>query len=198
MSNLCKLSCIDAGKTFCTNSAFNGGRCCEANEACYRPIYCSTDNPKAPSEFKYLVCPNEAACGGKYIIPSYNGENLIRQVDKWTNTMLKNDVCSYIVRGPAEMQTYDTLHMKISAIKDAQVYVAEGKRYRWLTHLDRFKVPDGTEFATKGGFEFYVVGVATDIFPGTFKVRAWVTKGSPPSSTPTYEAPNLIKTETTT
>ena len=52
--------------------------------------------------------------------------------------MLNNDVCSYIVRGPAEMKTWDTLHMKISAIKDVQVYVAEGKRYRWLTHLDRF------------------------------------------------------------
>ena len=42
--------------------------------------------------------------------------------------MLKNDVCGYVVKGPSNMKDYDILHMKITAIKDASVYVAEGKK----------------------------------------------------------------------
>ena len=44
---------------------------------------CSNDNNYAPLFFKYLVCPNEAACEEKTIIPDYSGEVLTRSVDKW-------------------------------------------------------------------------------------------------------------------
>ena len=75
------------------------------------------------------------------------------------------------------MKSYDILHVKITAITDATVYVSEGKRYRWLNHLDHFDVQDGTEFISKGDFEFYVTGVAKEITPGSFKVRTWVEFG---------------------
>ena len=47
-SNQCKTKCIDENKNYCTNSAFNGGICCDENEVCSRPIYCSFDNKRAP------------------------------------------------------------------------------------------------------------------------------------------------------
>ena len=158
-----------------------------------RNLYCSNDNPSAPNEFKYLVCPNEAACEGKYIQATYDGESIIRQVDKWTHKMVLNDVCSYIVKGPPQMKSYDILHVKITSITDATVYVSEGKRYRWLNHLDHFDVQSDTEFTTKGDFEFYITGVATQIVPGSFRIRAWVEFGQDPGAPIVYEAPNLIK-----
>ena len=52
-------------------------------EACPRNDICSNDNNYAPLFFKYVTCPNEAACEEKVIIPDYEGEVLTRSVDKW-------------------------------------------------------------------------------------------------------------------
>jgi hypothetical protein len=59
------------------------GFCCRLDEKCPRDSICSNDNPKAPWYFKYLVCPNEAACEDKVIIPKADGTVLKRAVDKY-------------------------------------------------------------------------------------------------------------------
>ena len=106
--------------------------------------------------------------------------------------MLKGDVCSFIVRGPDAMKDYDKLKMTITGIENVDVYVAESKRYRWLTHLDHFDVINGQAFETTGNFEFYVVGVATSIMPGSYRIRTWVEFGEAPTDEEEeYIAPNL-------
>lgn len=87
--------------------------------------------------FKLWVCPNEAACESKFMTPNYNGEVLTRMVDKWTYSFVKNDVCSYKVTSPSGMQRDDKLYVKIDKILHCQVYIAKGKNYRWLSHLDK-------------------------------------------------------------
>lgn len=145
MSNMCKTECIDNGDNFCLASNTASGRCYSDDENTSGfGLYCSEDNENAPNEFKYLVCPNEPACGEKYIEPGIDGEYEIRQVDKWDNLMLKNDVCSYIVRGPDSMNDYDILKMTVTNYENVEVYVAESRNYRWLTHMDHFLVEDGT------------------------------------------------------
>ena len=67
--------------------------------------------------------------------------------------------------------------MVVNNFDNVEVYVARSKGYRWLTHLDHFNVADGKEFESNNNFEFYVVGVATRIYPGTLRIRAWVEKG---------------------
>ena len=141
-SNQCKNLCINEGKNFCTNSAFNGGYCCESAEVCPRAIYCSYDNPKAPNEFKYLVCPNEPVCGyGKILIPKYDGTVTTRTISRTPadkKYFLKDDICSYIIQAPSEMKAHDHLKVKITKIRNCDVYLAYSKRYRWLTHTDHF------------------------------------------------------------
>jgi len=68
-SNSCKKLCIDEGKNFCANGAWNGGYCCLPTENCPKADLCSEDNEKAPKFFKYLACPNEAACESKNLYP---------------------------------------------------------------------------------------------------------------------------------
>jgi hypothetical protein len=67
--------------------------------------------------------------------------------------------------------------MKISHIENANVYVAKGKTYRWINHLDRM-AQEGNIFDTRMGWNFYVVGQATMMFKGTFKLEIWVEKGT--------------------
>ena len=87
-SNRCKNDCIDEGGTFCLNIFYTGGTCYEPKErfetmrSTYS--YCSDENKKAPSYFKYWVCPNEPACESRVIVPDYGGEVLKRSVDKYT------------------------------------------------------------------------------------------------------------------
>jgi len=137
MSNKCKTLCIDEGKNFCPSADHDWGTCYESNE---RPTskadFCSEDNPNAPSFFKYLTCPNEAACGTMEISPSYSGEILYRAIDSRTHKFVKEDVCSYIIKAPKQMTEYDKLHLKIIKLDKAAVYVAKGKWYFWLNHLD--------------------------------------------------------------
>ena len=68
-SNRCKTECIDNDLNYCINENLDGGTCCELNEDCPRSSICSNDQPKAPNMFKYMACPNEQACGTKYIYP---------------------------------------------------------------------------------------------------------------------------------
>jgi hypothetical protein len=86
--------------------------------------------------FKYLACPNEAACEGKNLYPNYDGTRLVRQVDKYNNYVL-NDICSYIVYSPPEMKERDRLLVLIDRIENADVYVVKGRGYKWINHLDR-------------------------------------------------------------
>ena len=46
--------------------------------------WCSDRNPKASISYKYLVCPNEGACGdngSKFIMPKMSGEIFTRVID---------------------------------------------------------------------------------------------------------------------
>ena len=150
-SNLCKLDCIDEGLNFCASSDFSQGYCCKEEEVCPRASFCSYDNPKAPLFFKYLVCPNEVACESKIITPEVDGTILKRAVDKYEHKFVQGDVCSYIVKAPEGMGEYDKLMIKIYNIENADVYLAKGKGYLWLNHLDQL-VNDGDEFDTKDGW----------------------------------------------
>jgi hypothetical protein len=49
-----------------------------------------------------------------------------------------DDVCGYIVSSPADMGPYDKMYLKIDNIELADVYVAKGRGYIWLNHLDGF------------------------------------------------------------
>lgn len=116
MSNYCKTKCIDQDKIFCTNTDMTNGVCYETKEDPKRLKYCSNDNPSAPKMFKLFTCPNEKACESKYMTPPYSGEPLTRMVDKWTYGFVKNDVCSYLVSSPGEMQKDDKIFVKIDKI----------------------------------------------------------------------------------
>lgn len=76
------------------------------------------------------------------------------------------------------MQDDDILYLKISAIENADVYVAKGKAFIWLDHLDQMISPKGETLDTRMGWQFYVVGVANSLFRGTFKMELWVEKGA--------------------
>lgn len=127
------------------------GYCCRRDENCPRASICSEDNPKAPNLFKYLVCPNEAACESKEMTPEYDGTILKRVVDRYDEKFVKDDVCSYIIKSPYEMNAYDKMYVKIYNIERSDIYIAKGKGYRWLNHLDRL-VNEGDQFDTSAGW----------------------------------------------
>ena len=102
-------------------------------------------------------------------MPAYDGEVLKRQVDKWSHKFVQGDVCSYLIDTPWQMTERDIMYMRISKIENANVYVAKGKSYLWLNHLDAM-AKDGDIFDTKMDWKFYVIGVANEIFKGTFKM----------------------------
>jgi hypothetical protein len=77
--------------------------------------WCSFDNPKAPIQYKYLMCPNEAMCGSKFLQPDSKGTVLTRTVDVYgSNYMTLGDVCSYIAIAPATASSSDRLHIRVS------------------------------------------------------------------------------------
>lgn len=177
-SNLCKTGCIDKNFNFCLNSAGNGGFCCLANEQCPKFSYCSYDNQRAPAMFKYITCPNEPACGTKSIYMEYDSEEpFFRKIDKYNHNFVKNDVCSYIIHSPEQMQKNDQLKLQITKTENIDVYVAKGKGYRWFDHLDGLAF-QGDNFDTRQGWQFYVVGVSNSVFPGYFEFKAWIEKGT--------------------
>jgi hypothetical protein len=67
------------------------------------------------------------------------------------------------------MKQNDVMYLRISKIENADVYVSKGKSYKWISHLDAIAT-DGMQFDTRMGFQFYVVGVANNIFKGTFRL----------------------------
>jgi len=85
----------------------------------------------------YLTCPNEAACGEKDIYPGYN-ETLVREIDHYNHNFVQNDVCSFVIHAPPEMQENDAMKMKISEITNAVVLVQKSPagRYMYFSHLD--------------------------------------------------------------
>ena len=156
--------------------------CCSANEFCTKYEFCSEDNPGAPKFFKYLSCPNEAACEEKEIFAEYDSE-VVRIVDKYTHSFVLNDVCSYIIYAPTEMQEKDQLKIQIVSVENADVYVSKGKFYRWLDHLDSIAY-NGNTFDTAKNWQFYVVGVANSKFKGSYGFRVWVEKYQPETTQP--------------
>ena len=121
----------------------------------------------------------------------------MRAVDKWTHSFVKNDVCSYVIKGPNEMQSYDKLYVKIDKITNCKVYIAKGKRYRWMDHLDKDNVKNKDVFDTRGSWEFYVVGISDSVFKGTFRMRVWVEQAQKPEPKQVvYNPPNMIKQPT--
>jgi hypothetical protein len=49
------------------------------------------------------------------------------------------------------MNAYDKMFVKIYNIEKTDVYMAKGKGYMWLNHLDRL-VSEGDEFDTSAGW----------------------------------------------
>jgi|OM-RGC.v1.021760488 hypothetical protein len=76
------------------------------------------------------------------------------------------------------MSKWDTINVKIYNIERADVYLAKGKGYRWLNHLDQM-VQEGATFNTVDGWSFYVVGVSNSMLQGTFSMKIWIEKGYP-------------------
>lgn len=143
--------------------------------------------------FKLFVCPNEAACEGRDLSVPVDGEVMTRMVDKWTYSFVENDVCSYRITPPWNMNDDDKLFVKIDKILNSQVYIAKGKRYRWMSHLEKRVVYDKDIFELWGPkLEFYIVGVSTSIFKGQFRVKAWIEKNVAEVDQVVYETPNVI------
>lgn len=183
-SNFCKTECIDTGKVWCPTASFSSGYCCTKKEfsdgQCPKAEYCSNDNERAPKLFQYLTCPNEDACEGKIINDiKYDGTIFKRAVDKYNYNYVKNDVCGYIIYTPFEMKEYDKMYLKITNVERTDVYISKGKGYKWINHLDSMAYENDV-FSTSAGWQFYVVGVANDIFKGTFSIKVWVEQNDPP------------------
>jgi hypothetical protein len=75
------------GWNFCLEKDKESGYCCSPREVlageCPRADYCSDDNHRAPTIYKYFSCPNEEVCGSRKIIPSLDGEVITRSQDKY-------------------------------------------------------------------------------------------------------------------
>ena len=50
------------------------------------------------------------------------------------------------------MQRDDKMLVKIDMIQKSHVYIAKGKDYRWLSHLDKQKVYDDDIFEISGSY----------------------------------------------
>lgn len=88
------------------------------------------------------------------------------------------------------MTEWDKMYIKIYNIKNADVYLAKGKGYIWLDHLDQMVV-EGDVFDTEADWQFYVVGVATKIFKGTFTMKVWVEQNDEPEDKTEIEPANV-------
>jgi hypothetical protein len=75
------------------------------------------------------------------------------------------------------MQKNDQLKLQILNIENTLVYVAKGKGYRWINHLDQM-AETGDVFDTRMDWQFYITGVGNNFFPGTFQFKAWIEKGT--------------------
>jgi len=97
------------------------------------------------------MCPNEAMCGSKFLQPDSKGTILTRAVDVYgSNIMTLGDICSYIAIAPATATSSDRLHIRVSQISLVDVYVAKGKKYRWMPQLETLMVLNDDQFNTAG------------------------------------------------
>ena len=180
-SNRCKTECIDNDLNYCINDNMDGGMCCDVNEPCEKFSICSEDNPSAPKMFKYMACPNEQACGTKYITPQMTGA-IVRAQNTYDYNYVQNDVCSYIIQQPIEMTDSDIMHLEISDISNAIVYVHKtvSGKYRWFSHMDDYiaEFPiETTKYEARIGIDFYIVGVGLNQFKANYKIKTWIGTG---------------------
>ena len=68
------------------------------------------------------------------------------------------------------MKELDILKLKITDIENADVYVAKGKSYKWINHLDNYVSSTNNIFDTRMNWKFYIIGVGNSIFKGSFKI----------------------------
>ena len=139
-SDLCKNNCIDQGKTFCPFKDFDGGVCCPPDATdCIVPRnhdremqgICSDQNPGAPRSFKYFTCPNEWQCGGsRDIVPvrsdgGYGAAGIIDERKTRDRYKFRDgDLCSYLIRGPENMEEGDKIHVEISEVSSSEIWLS--------------------------------------------------------------------------
>ena len=64
---------------------------------------------------RYFVCPNEVECGTRDLYPNMF-DVLTREVEKYTEEFVLNDICSYIIHPPTQMKAGDRLALRIDKI----------------------------------------------------------------------------------
>ena len=136
---MCKHQCIDQGKTFCPFKDFEGGICCSPDvKDCKVPDremqgICSNQSPDAPRSFKYFSCPNEWQCGGsRDIVPVRNLDNSTTGIidERKTRERYKfrdGDLCSYLIKGPENMEEGDKIHVQISEVSHTEIWLSSVK-----------------------------------------------------------------------
>lgn len=140
--------------------------------------YCSDKNAElnAPFSFQYMVCPNELACGdngNKFMAPEADGTVLTRAIDKYDQTFIMGDVCSWIIRNPIGMNAKDWMWLEISLVEMAEVYVSYGRDYVFEQRSSS-RATFGKKYAILKGKEFYVSSFATEVLKGFFKLKTWI------------------------
>lgn len=196
-SNFCKTKCIDRGQVFCPTDNYEGGVCCHPGEICpagkndYDPrfyqaaTWCSNHNEDAPDRFKYLVCPNELACGDdgrKFIEPPLDGEVITRAIEKYDSSrlFLDNDICAWVIRNPAGMGARDWMWVEITEVDRSLVYVGKAYQYKYRSR-NRPKLAHETKFGMLRGLDYYVIGQSISPMASYFKLRTWIERHDPPA-----------------
>ena len=62
-------------------------------------------------------------------MPKMSGEVYKRDLDKYDHTFVEGDICSYIIKNPSGMRAKDWMWLKISKVKNAEVYTARAVDY---------------------------------------------------------------------
>ena len=180
-SNNCKVNCIDQGNPFCANGDYSGGYCCTADSECVRDppgkpkLHCSDSwPPGTPDNMRYFVCPNESECGTRDMFPNMF-DVLTREVEKYTDKFVQDDVCSYVVHPPAEFSKGDKLYMRIDKIQAAKILVMKSsKGFEWDAAKGKEKVEERDQFIASYGEKFIITGVAETVFRGSWRMKIWV------------------------
>lgn len=61
--------------------------------------------------------------------PEADGTILTRAIDKYDHTFIKDDICSWIITNPLEMNAKDWMWLQINPAEFAEVYVSYGRDY---------------------------------------------------------------------
>ena len=223
-SNTCKSKCLDDENMkfiFCPGRDFKFGSCCHVwfdrnrcpvGKTTYDPRYamnrnwCSNHNDArgAPLVTKYLVCPNEVPCGdngNKFITPELEGTLYTRMMEtREEHRFVKPDVCSFVIKNPPGMGWKDWMWLQIDKIENADVHVWRGYDYYWDRRSQLERVASSMKFGMLKGKDFYVVGEATSVFPGNYRIRTWIyqhVKPIPPPVPIVKPATKVVKPKNT-